>query len=105
MWRLSLLAFAAKASAQITESYHCNASARAVGWNNLDLCLPSAADVTVTTTYGDIVGKDSPEGVSRFYGVEYADSTNSRFKYAQDLPLSSWTSPKQAADESSSAAV
>ena len=95
MWRFSLFAFAATASAQMPpNTYHCNASA--VGWNNLDLCLPDAADVTVTTTNGDIVGKSSPEGVSRFYGVEFADSTNSRFKYAQDLPLSPWTSPKQA---------
>jgi hypothetical protein len=69
--------------------------------DDLDLCFPNATDVEATTGNGTIVGKMGPDGVSRFYGVEYAEATGApgtatspRFKYP--MPLTPWTTPKQA---------
>jgi carboxylesterase type B len=51
---------------------------------------------TVTTSYGPIVGRDCPDGLTRFYGIPTSNSTAAaapRFK--MPIALTPWTTPLQ----------
>jgi len=68
------------------------------GGDDLTMLFPGVTlnESTVVTNFGPIVGRECPDGLSRFYGVPVQNSTAAaapRFKYP--IPLTPWTAPMQ----------
>lgn len=60
--------------------------------------------VTATTEYGDVVGRfDRKDGVNRFYGVRFAQSTAGANRFKPPQPPLPWVTPMQATTKTSCA--